>query len=462
MRRRSGGITALLTLYLTIGLFGSAGAAQKTTRADAPPLDTTFRDRLGAAEKQKRASKRTAARLDAAAPDSVKRRSLAFAARGERGAAKTAAPNDGALRFDPKAHHVRLPAGKTRGDVPPFVGRNGTGLGDIFEIEQDNDDDASVLDDLPVNVVGSIEDDGDVDFFAITASGGEQIRIEVLADRIFNTSLDSFIVVLDEDDDELEANDDDFDNSHDSFIQFVPPDAGEHIYFIGIGDATGDGGDDYGYVLNITVANPPDIGEREPNDTTSTADLLHVPAVAFGSSDFTHDADVYAFQATREQTLIVDVDADILLSLMDPAVELFDGNGNFLFAADDTDGLDPRFNILLPYSGTYYLAVSNRNLGVGDGYYYSVNLSLQSAALAPHVDRFKIVDGELRRIFGSGFSRVGIGSHAEINGEPVRSSAVPKKPTTRIKVNPPQRVRSGDVVTVVNPNGRRSNPLAIE
>jgi hypothetical protein len=319
-----------------------------------------------------------------------------------------------------------------------------------------------VLDDLPVNVVGVIEDDNDVDFYAITASGGEQIRIEVIADRIFNTDLDSFLAVLDEDGDELESDDDSFDGSNDSFIQFVPPDAGQNVYFIVVAAADGQGGDHFGYVLNVTVANPPDIGEQESNDTTTTADLLHVPTVAFGSSDFADDLDVYTFQATREQTLIVDVDADILLSLMDPVVELFDSNGNFLFGADDTDGLDPRFNIVLPYSGTYYLAVSNRDFAGGNGFYYSMNVSLQSAALAPHVERFKIVDGELRRIFGDRFTRVGIGSHAEINGESVRSSAVPKRPTTRVKVNPPQPVRRGDVVTVVNPDGRRSNPGDIE
>jgi hypothetical protein len=391
----------------------------------------------------------------------VRERSLAFAARAERGAAATGETGDGARRFDPKAHPAKRQAGKERGT--PFVGRNGTGLGDIGEVE-DNDDDnhAQRLDDLPVNVVGEIERDNDVDFYAITASGGEQIRIEVIADRIFNTDLDSFLAVLDEDGDELESDDDSFDGSNDSFIQFVPPDAGQNVYFIVVAAADGQGGDHFGYVLNVTVANPPDIGEQEPNDTTTTADLLHVPTVAFGSSDFADDLDVYAFQATREQTLIVDVDADILLSLMDPVVELFDSNGNFLFGADDTDGLDPRFNIVLPYSGTYYLAVSNRVLAGGDGYYYSVNLSLQSAALAPHVERFKIVDGDLRRIFGDRFTRVGIGSHAEINGESVRSSAVPKRPTSRVKVNPPQPVRRGDVVTVVNPDGRRSNPGVIE
>jgi hypothetical protein len=215
-------------------------------------------------------------------------------------------------------------------------------------------------------------------------------------------------------------------------------------------------------VLNVTVANPPDIGEQEPNDTAGNADILQVPTVAFGFSDFADDLDVYAFQATREQTLIVDVDADLFLSLMDPVVELFDRNGDFLFGVDDTDGLDPRFNIILPYSGTYYLAVSNRDLAGGNGFYYSVNLSLQSAALAPRVERFKIIDGELRRIFGNGFTRAGIGSHAEINGELVSSSAVPQRPKTRVKVNPPQPIRRGDVVTVVNPDGRRSNPGVID
>lgn len=449
MSRRSSGFTVFLTLCLTVGLFGAAGAAQqKTTQTDGPALATTFRDRVRATEKIKTSKKRAPARPEAAAPADVGERSLQFAARAVRGSEASEAP-------------ASVEAGKAR--VPPFVGRNGTGLGDVDEAEpNDRDNDAQPLDDLPVNVVGYIQDGGDDDYYAITASGGEQIRIEIIADRIFNTRLDSFLSVRDEDDDTLESNNNFFDSSGDSFIQFIPPFAGEHLYYIVVRDADDFGGNNFAYVLNVTVANPPDIGEQEPNDSTSTADLVQIPSVAFGTSDFANDLDVYAFQAGREQTLVVDVDAELYLSLMDPVVELYDNNGNLLFGVDDFDGLDPRFNLVLPYSGLYYIAVSNRDLAGGEGYYYSMNLSLQSAALAPHVENFKLVDGQLRRIFGNRFTRNNLGSHAEINSVLVSSSSVPKKPTTRVKVNPPQTVVAGDVVTVVNPDGRRSNPRFIE
>ena len=65
----------------------------------------------------------------------------------------------------------------------------------------------------------------------------------------------------------------------------------------------------------------------------------------FGFADDEVDDDVYIFNGTGGRTLVVDVDAELFLSEMDPVVELYDDNGGFLFGVDDTDGLDPRFNI---------------------------------------------------------------------------------------------------------------------
>jgi hypothetical protein len=458
MPRRSRAIVTLATLFLTLGAIGpAAGAAQKTTRTDAPALSTKFRERL--ADKQKAAAKKAPARLDGPVLATPVERSRAFAARGEAGAAKTAPPSKGTPHFDPMANPVRVAPSATKTRGLPFVGRNGTGLGDIFEVEP-NDDTAQTLDDLPVNVVAHIDEAGDVDCYAITATGDESIRIEVVADRIFGSSLDSFLEVLDADGTTvLASNDDFFDNSRDSFVRFIAPHSGENLYFICVSDFGGLGGSDFGYVLNVTVAETPDIVEQEPNDTTGNADIFTIPGVAFGTADFADDLDVYTFQASGNQSLIVDVDAEVFASLMDPVVELYDDRGGFLFGLDDTDGLDPRFNIVLPYTGTYYVAVYNRESVGGDAYYYSLNLSLQSAALAPRVTSFKIVNGQfLKRVIGNGFTSSDGGSYAEIDSEAVNSGPAPRKPTTRVKIAPPQSVVRGDVVTVVNPDGRRSNP----
>lgn len=461
MLRRTGVVAALAAILLMAGPVWPAGAGQKTPRADGPALSTKFRDRLAAHEKTKSAAKSGPARLNAPAPAPARERALQFNARSAAGTLKRSAETGkGASWLDVKAHRASLPAAKQQG--APFEGRHGTGLGDIYE-DEPNDSTAQIVDDLPVNIVGYANDDDDIDYFAITATGGESIRIEVVADRIFNTFLDSYVVVLADDGETvLDSNDDAFDGSSDSFIRFDAPYSGTRVYFVGVTDFGGLGGANYGYVLNVAVADSPDFNEVEPNDTTPFADFFHVPSVAFGFSDNSDDLDVYVFDGFANEALIVDVDAEVFLSDMDPVVELYDENGGFLFGVDDADGLDPRFNIVLPYTGTYYMAVYNRDPRGGNFYYYSMNLSTQSSALAPRVRAYRIIDGRfLKRVNGDGFVTTGGGSKAEINSELFPSRPAPRKPSTVVKLKPSQLVGRGDVITIVNPDGRRSNPGVI-
>jgi hypothetical protein len=451
-------------MFLTTLLFGTGAVGaqqQKTPRENAPALNSKLRQRLAEHGKTAVTAKRAPARLAAPAPDPVQIRSLDFAGRAVTGASKAAAPDKGAFRGIPADKRPTLPAEKLQGGT--FVGRHGTGLGDINE-QEPNDSTANVLDDIPVNVVGYIEEDGDFDYYAITATQGESIRIEVIADRFFETSLDSYLIVLAEDGEtQLEMDDDHFSNSNDSFIRFDVTRAGTQDYFIGVTDFRGEGGDNFGYVLNVTVAEE-DFLEVEPNDTTSLADFFPVPAMAFGFSDNAEDLDVYVFDGVAGQALIADVDAEIFLSLMDPVIELYDDNGGYLFGVDDADGLDPRFNIILPYSGEYFIVVYNAERAGGNGYYYTMNLSTQSGAGAPRVTGYTLINpGQLlKRVNGSGFTASDGGSNVEIESVEVSSRPAPRKPTSRVKLTPPRAVSRGDVLTVVNPDGRRSNPGIIQ
>jgi hypothetical protein len=70
---------------------------------------------------------------------------------------------------------------------------------------------------------------------------------------------------------------------------------------------------------------------------------------------------------------------------MDPVRRALRHNGGFLFGVDDADGLDPRFNIILPYSGEYFVVVYNASRTAGNGFYYSMNLSMQSGTGAPRI-----------------------------------------------------------------------------
>ncbi len=440
----------------------AARAADKNASSIGPELHSRLRNLGSAVSKTGTTTSSLPARVPSSVAESARERARALAGRSAVGKAKRAdLPSKGTPRFDPAAHPPsRDLATKVAGDG--FVGRKGTGLGDIYEVEP-NDVTAQGLDDLPVNVVGGSGELDDIDYYAITATQGESIRIEVVADRVFGTLLDSYLVVFDDHgNDPIAVNDDYFDGSSDSFIRLIAPDAGTHVYYIGVTDFGGLGGDGYEYVLNLTVADSPDDVEQESNDTTTLADVVTLPSLYFGLSDVANDIDVIRFDALGGNALIVDVDAEVFLSDMDPVVEIFDNHGGYLFGNDDADGLDSRFNMVLPYTGTYYVAVYDAQNRGGGSFYYSVNLSLQDASLAPIITGFKIQDGSLlKRVLGSNFVAVGGSTRAEVNGVIVPSKPAPKKPTKVVKLVPLQPVRRGDVVTVVNPDGRRSNPGVI-
>jgi len=457
--------TAALILSVSLVSSGaSAGAAQKTAAANAPELHSRLRGTDGKFHKASATSdKRSVARVAPVNPEADKLRAQSFANRASVQSTSTKASSKGSARRDPREHPpTRIQAAdKVAGDATDD-GRGGTGLGDIFE-DEPNDATAQTLDDLPVNVVGAIEREDDIDYYRITARQGDEIRIEIVADRIFGTLLDSYVVVFAETgDDPIVTDDDYYDGSGDSFIQFTAPDPGNRFYYIGVTDFGSFGGENYDYVINITMADSPDTLEQEPNDTTGFADVIPVPHLAFGLSDVNADTDVIRFNGLSGDTLVVDVDAELFLSDMDPVVELFDDGGGYLFGVDDTDGLDPRFNLVLPYSGAFYLAIYDANDRGGDTYYYSINVSIQDGTESPVITGFKIQSGNLlKRVLGSKIVSSGGGTRAEINSVQVPSKPAPRNPTKAVKLTPFVPIGRGDVVTLVNPDGRRSNPGVI-
>lgn len=443
-------------------LITPVSAGQKKAPAKTPELSSKLKERLSTNGKAISAKAKSSARVqDADRKAGDEQRASAFRGR---------------LAKSESAPVVKAPSAKgepwtvaspRRASLPDekgtsFIGRNGTGLGDIFE-DEPNDSVAHILDDIPVNVVGETTFADDIDFFAITASAGEQVRLEIIADRIFGASIDSFLYVLDEDGETtLASNDDFFDGSTDSFIRFSPPHTGSNVYFIAVTDFAGAGGSTFDYVLNVTIADAPDLVEVEPNDTTPNADEIPIPGFMFADAQFTDDFDVYFIEGFAGESVIVDVDAELFFSEMDPVVEIYDDGGGFLFGVDDTDGFDPRFNIVLPYTGLYFIGVFDAQGISTSSSYYSLNVSVQSGALAPRVTSFKFTNFTvLKQVRGFGFQTAGDGAYAELNSVEINSLNAPRKPTTAIKVRPGVQTHRNDVVTVVNPDGRRSNPGVI-
>ncbi len=342
----------------------------------------------------------------------------------------------------------------------------GTGAGDVSEVEP-NDSSPQAVGDVPFNARGTISSPADIgDCFAFPVSAGDPVRVEVIADRVFGSLLDSFVTVLEDDGATVVIeNDNGVPGSVDSFARFTASYTG--FYFVCVQDATGAGSEGHVYVLNVAVANGPDAVEQEPNNSLGLADPLTLPAFATGSAGNENDIDFFRFQGTGGTTLIVDIDAAVFSGSLDAVVDLFDGSGRRIFASDDDESsgsLDTRFNIVLPGTGTYFLAVRDIT-GRGGGLGYRVNVSVQSGVGAPRVDRVKFTPGGLaKKLVGSGFGTSGAVAeltNAASLARQLPSRNGPAKPQTTIKITPATAVSSGDVFTVVLPNGRRSNPTVL-
>jgi hypothetical protein len=321
----------------------------------------------------------------------------------------------------------------------------GTGGGDIFEIEP-NDRVAQGVS-LPVNVFGEISVDRDVDFFAFQGLAGQRVTIEPFAARLRNSDLVADIALFDSAGRLITS---DFgDVETDPLIRFTP--STNEVLIVGIADAEDFGGGDFDYVLNIVRG--VDVDEVEPNGTRAQS-LPQLPVTVFGDIDGRTDVDFYSFFADSGQTLIVDVDADVFGSGLDPEINLTDPDTGVEYVYNDqSDGDDSRFNIVLPHTGRYVIGIGAFDSDSSG--FYRLNASLVPGSGAPTVISATKISKKISEVTGTGFNSRAV---VEVNGRSRNTSFV-NSGTLRAKV----KLRAGDVVTVINPpDDRRSNPLIVQ
>ena len=318
----------------------------------------------------------------------------------------------------------------------------GTGGGDIVEIEPNGTIAQNIS--LPVNIFGEIRVADDVDYFAISGLAGEPVVIEPFAARLSGSELIADIALFNTAGQQLAR--DIGDEENDPVIRYTP--ASDGVLIVGIADADNFGGRSFDYLLNITRGG--DLMEREVNDRTAQS-IAFLPVTVFGDIDNREDVDFFSFIAEAGQTLIVDIDAEVLGSRLDSILNLTDPqSGIELFYSDQEDGDDSRFNIVLPYTGRYVVGVGSFNTN-SEGF-YRLNFSLVPKIGAPTITNLIPVAKKLFDVQGSDFSS---GAVIEVNGIP-RKTTVQSGGVLRGKA----KLRAGDVVTVANaPDGRRSNPL---
>src|SRR5262249_17808858 len=287
----------------------------------------------------------------------------------------------------------------------------GTGSGDIDEVEPNDQVAQNVF--MPTNIVGQIRPSLDEDFFAFPVFGGEQINVEAFASRISGSVLVADIALFDSAGNVItEAVGD---GVEDPFIQFVAPANG--ILFAGITDADGLGGSSFIYLLSISGG--VDVDEIEPN--SRTPQVLPASAVTvFGDLASSSDLDLYSFNGIQGQTVIIDVDADVLGSSLVSELTLTDAaTGIEYFSSDHDDGNDPRFNILLPVTGTYVVGVAP--ISGNRGGFYRLNLSFVPGDNSPTIARVTRISKKLIDIIGTGLNSNSI---VEVDGTQVRTTVI--------------------------------------
>ena len=327
----------------------------------------------------------------------------------------------------------------------PSIRSFGTGGGDRNEVEP-NDTVAQGVS-LPVNLFGTISVTFDTDYFAFQALAGQQINVEAFAARIADSDLIADIALFDANGNLLTSSLGGV--TEDPLIRFTPTQ--DQVLIVGITDADDLGGRRFDYLLNITRG--VDVDETEPNGVTAQ-NVAELPATIFGEISARTDVDFYSFTATAGQTLIVDVDAEVIGSPLDAEVNLSDPQtGAEFFYNDQNDGDDPRFNIVLPYTGRYVIGVGAFNSNSAG--YYRMNVSLVDGAGAPVITQITRPSKKLIEVSGAGFVA---GARVNVNGVD-RATTFVSSGTLRAKV----KARSGDAVTVANPpDDRRSNPLIVQ
>jgi hypothetical protein len=329
--------------------------------------------------------------------------------------------------------------------VNATAGSESTGSGDINEIEPNDQTAQNVF--MPANILGTIQPSKDQDFFAFPCLAGEQINVEAFASRIPGSQLIADLGLFDSGGNLVTESVGD--GVNDPLIQIVAPADG--IMFAGITDADGLGGSHFVYLLSIDGG--VDVNEVEPNSRIPQA-LPASDVTVFGQLTSSSDQDLYSITGAQGQTLIVDVDASVFGSTLVSQLTLTDPtSGIEYFSSDHNDGNDPRFNIVLPFTGTYVVGVAPLPGSPGD--FYRMNISFVPGDNSPVITNVTHIGRKLIDITGAGLNSSSI---VEVDGTQVKTTLVQKG-----ELNAKAKAKTGAVITVANlPDLRRSNPLVVQ
>ena len=364
-----------------------------------------------------------------------------------------------------KAGLVPIPADYDIEHAIAYPVRAGTGGGDMVELEPNNIPGyANFVKDIPFNCTGTIGSVGDVDWLRVPVTTGESLQINAYSRvGLLTSPLNPSVAVYRSDGTLITWNNDiSWPVDLNAQVNMVTSYTGE-IYIAVMADVPA-GSPAHRYIVEvwpttIPIFNPANY-ETEPNDIAVLADPITLPGAKVGQILNSGDIDVSYFDAPAGATVVVDVHSQIYNLPLDPVVEIYDQNGFILFPCDDMDAKDPRFNLVLPQTGRYFLRITDYSNTGSMFHGYVMSVSLQDGTLAPHITKLKAnPSGLLKKVMGYNFDPNA--EAVQIYGASIAIVPSAVKPTTVIKVKPPVAVPTNHTVTVVVGNGRRSNPVML-
>ncbi len=319
-----------------------------------------------------------------------------------------------------------------------FVGA----LAAVDEKEPNTDFAAPQVVELNVTVAGTVQNE-DVDYYAVTATKGQRISVEVEGMRFGQTLFDPYIAILNDKRFELSAVDDSPLVRQDAATSIIVPEDGQYIvevrdsgyggdgncryrlhigtfprptavYPAGgkagesvdvafIGDASGpitktvafpadgvvettvyvddaNGITPSGHVLRVSPH--PNALEVEPNNGFENATVVaEFPAAFNGILQEPGDVDIFKFTAKAGQVFEVECYGRRIRSPIDPVMNLYKATGEGITGNDDSRGPDSYFRWQIPADGDYALRIADHLNRGGEEFTYRVEFQEVKPAL---------------------------------------------------------------------------------
>ena len=302
---------------------------------------------------------------------------------------------------------------------------------------------------LNVVVNGNVGNE-DVDYYAVQATQGQRISVEVVAMRLSTAMFDPYVAILDSKRFELSANDDTALALQDAFASIVAPEDG--TYIIEVRESAYAGGNNYrlhvGTFPRPTAAYPAggkvgeetevrflgvpsgditraiplpagpvkDFGlhasdeggiaptpnrfrlfehgnafEQEPNNEIAEASPVELPLAFNGIIESPGDVDCFRFAAKKGQSYEVECFARRIRSGLDSVMHLFQADGKELAGNDDSRGPDSYFRFDVHEDGEYVVRVKDHLGRGGPDLVYRIEFQAVKPRLSlsiPRVERY--------------------------------------------------------------------------